>query len=570
MNKDLDDAEVLAQLADEHDGRRPRSRRRRRSSTSSSSASTRSSSGASSRVPTTRAARSSRSSRAPAAPTPRTGRRCSCACTCAGPSRWATRPRSSTSTRPRRPGSSTRDVRITGPFAFGYMDAEIGVHRLVRISPFDQMARRQTSFASVDVLARGRGGQDDRDPRQGHAHRHLPRRRRGRPARQQDRVGRAHHAPPDGHRRAVPERAQPAQEPRDGDEDAEGQAAPAARARAERGAEVALRQQGQIAWGNQIRSYVLRPTRWSRTTAPTTRPATSRPCSTGDIMPFIDAYLRHRAREKEQVMSDVRIRRALVSAFDKTGHRRARRRARRATASRSSRPAAPRSSCATPGIAVVEVSDLTGFPEMLDGRVKTLHPKIHGGSSSAVGRRARRDDRAPRHHADRPGGREPLSVREDASATRRATEADRSRRSTSAGPRCSGRRARTSSRVTVVTEAGRHPAPARGAEGARRRARRSTFRSELAARAFARTASYDAAIARAPGARSRSPSGSSIAGRRGRRRCATARTRTSAARSTGPRTPARRRWPTRGSSRARSSRTTTSSTRPPRSSSRGS
>jgi phosphoribosylaminoimidazolecarboxamide formyltransferase / IMP cyclohydrolase len=31
------------------------------------------------------------------------------------------------------------------------------------------------------------------------------------------------------------------------------------------------------------------------------------------------------------------------------------------------------------GVSVVEVSDYTGFPEMLDGRVKTLHPKIHGG-----------------------------------------------------------------------------------------------------------------------------------------------------------------------------------------------
>src|SRR4030043_17577 len=31
------------------------------------------------------------------------------------------------------------------------------------------------------------------------------------------------------------------------------------------------------------------------------------------------------------------------------------------------------------GVKVVEVSDYTGFPEMLDGRVKTLHPKIHGG-----------------------------------------------------------------------------------------------------------------------------------------------------------------------------------------------
>ncbi len=52
--------------------------------------------------------------------------------------------------------------------------------------------------------------------------RRLPLERRGRPARQQDRVGRAHHASADGDRGGLPERAQPAQEPLDGDEDAEG------------------------------------------------------------------------------------------------------------------------------------------------------------------------------------------------------------------------------------------------------------------------------------------------------------------------------------------------------------
>ena len=31
------------------------------------------------------------------------------------------------------------------------------------------------------------------------------------------------------------------------------------------------------------------------------------------------------------------------------------------------------------GLAVMDISDLTGFPEMMDGRVKTLHPKVHGG-----------------------------------------------------------------------------------------------------------------------------------------------------------------------------------------------
>jgi len=43
-------------------------------------------------------------------------------------------------------------ARVTGSYAFGYLSAEVGVHRLVRISPFDAAARRHTSFASVDVL----------------------------------------------------------------------------------------------------------------------------------------------------------------------------------------------------------------------------------------------------------------------------------------------------------------------------------------------------------------------------------------------------------------------------------
>lgn len=42
-------------------------------------------------------------------------------------------------------------IKISGAFAYGYAKAEKGVHRLVRISPFDSNARRHTSFASVDV-----------------------------------------------------------------------------------------------------------------------------------------------------------------------------------------------------------------------------------------------------------------------------------------------------------------------------------------------------------------------------------------------------------------------------------
>jgi phosphoribosylaminoimidazolecarboxamide formyltransferase/IMP cyclohydrolase len=61
---------------------------------------------------------------------------------------------------------------------------------------------------------------------------------------------------------------------------------------------------------------------------------------------------------------------------------------------------------------VTDVADVTGFPEMMDGRVKTLHPKVHGGLL------ALRDDpdhvaamEDPWHRRHRPAGREPLPVR---------------------------------------------------------------------------------------------------------------------------------------------------------------
>ena len=48
-------------------------------------------------------------------------------------------------------GIKSASVQVTGRFAYGYLKAENGVHRLVRISPFDSNARRHTSFCSVFV-----------------------------------------------------------------------------------------------------------------------------------------------------------------------------------------------------------------------------------------------------------------------------------------------------------------------------------------------------------------------------------------------------------------------------------
>ena len=49
-------------------------------------------------------------------------------------------------------GLKSVDLIITGAYAYGYLKSEKGVHRLVRISPFDANKRRHTSFASVDVI----------------------------------------------------------------------------------------------------------------------------------------------------------------------------------------------------------------------------------------------------------------------------------------------------------------------------------------------------------------------------------------------------------------------------------
>lgn len=49
-------------------------------------------------------------------------------------------------------GIRSATLRIIGDYAYGHLQSESGVHRLIRISPFDANARRQTSFAAVDVL----------------------------------------------------------------------------------------------------------------------------------------------------------------------------------------------------------------------------------------------------------------------------------------------------------------------------------------------------------------------------------------------------------------------------------
>ncbi|MBN1343961.1 MAG: peptide chain release factor 2 [Phycisphaerae bacterium] len=50
-------------------------------------------------------------------------------------------------------GIQSVELLVKGPYAYGYLSCEAGVHRLIRLSPFDSGHRRHTSFAAVDVLA---------------------------------------------------------------------------------------------------------------------------------------------------------------------------------------------------------------------------------------------------------------------------------------------------------------------------------------------------------------------------------------------------------------------------------
>ena len=199
---EVDDLEELVELADDGELEELEAAVAPLSASSSGSRRTRSSSGeydAGDAVVTIHAG--------PAGPTPRTGRRCCCACTCAGPATAASRPSWSRPRPGEEAGLKSATFTVAGENAYGILKAERGVHRLVRLSPFDQAHRRHTSFAQVIVSPLVADERRRRDRRGGPADRHVPGERSRRPAREQDRLGRPDHAPPDRDRRPVPERA---------------------------------------------------------------------------------------------------------------------------------------------------------------------------------------------------------------------------------------------------------------------------------------------------------------------------------------------------------------------------
>ena len=147
---------------------------------------------------------------------------------------------------------------------------------------------------------------------------------------------------------------------------------------------------------------------------------------------------------------------------------------------------------AAAGLAVKDVSELTGFPEMMDGRVKTLHPKVHGGLLAIR-------DNAEHAAAMQAHGIAPIDLLVvnlypfEATVDKGAGYEDCIENIDIGGPAMIRAAAKNHDDVAVVVEAGDYQAVL-DELAANQGATTLTLRRRLAAKAYARTAAYDAAI----------------------------------------------------------------------------
>ncbi len=190
-------------------------------------------------------------------------------------------------------------LRVSGPFAFGKLSCETGVHRLVRISPFDSQSRRHTSFAAVDVIpehgedvdieikdddlrvdvyrASGAGGQHVNKTSSAVRMTHLS---TGIVVQCQN--DRSQHKNRAAAMKMLKSRLYMLEKQK-------------------RDAEIArlYSSKGEIAWGNQIRSYVLQPYQMIKDHRTEHQVGNVNAVLDGDLESFIESYLKYRSRKNK-------------------------------------------------------------------------------------------------------------------------------------------------------------------------------------------------------------------------------------------------------------------------------
>src|SRR6266436_9257771 len=197
-------------------------------------------------------------------------------------------------------GIRSATLHIVGDFAYGRLQSEAGVHRLVRISPFDANARRQTSFAAVDVMPEiegtieidirpdelkrdtfrsgGPGGQHQNKTESGVRYTHLP---TGIAA--ESRSERSQHKNDQMALSLLKAKLYKIEEQK---------------RRAE--VEKLYDEKGEIAMGYQVRNYVLQPYTLAKDVRTGMETSQVQNVLDGDIDDFIQAYLRHKAEREHK------------------------------------------------------------------------------------------------------------------------------------------------------------------------------------------------------------------------------------------------------------------------------
>ncbi len=192
-------------------------------------------------------------------------------------------------------GIKSACVLVKGQFAYGYLRSEAGVHRLVRMSPFDAAKRRHTSFCSVDVVPEfDEEIEVEIDPEDLRVDTYRAGGAGGQHVNKTDSAVRITHLPTNIVVQCQNERSQHKNR-----STAMKMLRAKLFAREERKREEEIRglqgEKGEIAWGRQIRSYVLQPYTMVKDVRTGLEKGNAAGVLDGDLNDFIHAYLRSKA-----------------------------------------------------------------------------------------------------------------------------------------------------------------------------------------------------------------------------------------------------------------------------------